>query len=122
MKKIVLTLGIFLSGISILSVQAKSSILIQTNGTSSRLESIKKNCNLTPDQTSKVQNLLNDYQTTQEANEKANKGNPDGLKEAQKKNSYDFNQRLAKVLTPEQMKSLNAADLAWGKEHEKNAK
>ncbi|HTA28264.1 MAG TPA: hypothetical protein VK809_10770 [Bacteroidia bacterium] len=123
MKKIILTLGLFLSGISIVSVQASvPQEAHQASATSSRLESIKKTCNLTPDQTTKVQSLLNDYEATKATNEKANKSNPAGLKEAQKKNSYDFNQKLVKVLTPEQMKALNAADAAWAKEHEKRAK
>ena len=128
MKKLVLSLGIFLSGVSILSIQAKGmpdfyqTAAQQNSGVEKRLASIQKACNLTPDQSTKIKSLLTDMEATQAANEKANKANPAALKEANQKNSYDFNQKLAKVLTPEQMKSLNAADAAWAKDHEKKTK
>ncbi|HTB33158.1 MAG TPA: hypothetical protein VK808_14110 [Bacteroidia bacterium] len=119
MKKLILALGMLLTGVSVVSVQARSVSVFQAqqnDAASKRLESIKKACNLSPDQTTKVQSLLNDYEATQAANEKANKGNAAGLKEANKKNSYDFNQKLAKVLTPEQLKALNTNDAAYSKE------
>jgi Spy/CpxP family protein refolding chaperone len=126
MKKTILTLGVFLCGISIASAQTDNTPppiqAAQTTAASSRLESIRKTCNLTPDQTTKVQNLLNDFEASKADNEKANKGNPAATQEANKKSTYDFNQKLAKVLTPEQMKSLNASDAAWAKEHAAKAK
>ncbi len=128
MKKLVLSLGILLSGVSFLSLEARSMPGIiqtaaqQSAGVEKRLASIQKACNLTPDQSAKVKSLLTDMEATQAANESANKGNPAALKEANKKNSYDYNQKLAKVLTPEQMKSLNAANAAWEKEQASKTK
>jgi Spy/CpxP family protein refolding chaperone len=128
MKKLILFLGILLSGISVLSVQAKGMPALyqtaaqQNDAVEKRLATIQKDCNLTPDQAAKVKSLLTDFQATQAINTQANRDNPDALKEANKKNSYDYNQKLAKVLTPEQMKSLNAADGAWAKEHAAKAK
>jgi hypothetical protein len=127
MKKRALTLGLFLAGVSIILVEARSyaapvQAASYSNAKSTRLESIKKACNPTPDQVTKVQNLLNDLETANTANEKANKGNHAAWEEANKKNTYDFNEKLAKVLTPEQLKSLNAADIAWEKEHKKKDK
>jgi hypothetical protein len=120
MKKTILTLSIFLIGMTVSTVQARNTIhLFQTaaqeNSSNKRLQTIKDVCKTTPEQSAKVQSLLNDYETTQAANEKTYKGNADGLKEAQKKNSYNFNQQLAKVLTPEQIKALNASDQAYAK-------
>jgi hypothetical protein len=62
-----------------------------------------------------VQALINDFFSKQAENEKANKGNAAALKEASKKNSYNFNQQLQKVLSPEQVKALNASDIEWSK-------
>lgn len=128
MKKLILSLGLLLGGTSILTLQAGithnfyQTAAQQSEAVNKRLQSIQKACNLTPDQSAKVKSLLTDFEATQASNESANKGNPAGLKEANKKNSYEYNQKLAKVLTPEQMKALNAGDASYDKEHEKKAK
>ena len=128
MKKLILSIGMLLGGVSILTVEAGitpnfyQTAAQQSDAVNKRLQSIQKNCNLTPDQSAKVKSLLTDFEATQASNQAANKGNEAGLKEANKKNSYDFNQKLAKVLTPEQMKALNAAEASYDKEHEKKAK
>jgi hypothetical protein len=125
MKKIVLSLGILLSGAVVSTVAASTYVMVQAaqgnTESAKRLESIKKACNPSADQITKIQSLLNDFESAKAANAQTNKGNKSAMAEGLKKCTYDFNQKLAKVLTPEQMKALNAADASYSKEKKAEA-
>ncbi len=102
MKKLVLTFGIFLAGIFYVNAQDK--------GTSKMMDHLTQVCQLTPDQVSRVQPIVENYEKAKKANKTQFANDPSSLKGANKTAKENYKNQLKAVLTPEQMEKLKAAN------------
>jgi hypothetical protein len=119
MKKLILSLGILLSGVSIVSVQAGNIAFVQAGleaNSAKRFETIKSVCKTTPEQNAKLENVFREYDGAEDASRKANKGDSKAMVEATRKNNHDLDEKLGKILTPEQSNALREHDLAGSKD------
>jgi hypothetical protein len=105
MKKLIVTFGIFLSGI--VFVQAQSA---GNDGTDKRVTTVMNGittaCHPSTDEMTKIKPFVLQFVQTKEANKQKFAGNPDGLKAANKSNYQQLNSNLKTVLTADQMTQL----------------
>jgi hypothetical protein len=102
MKKLMLTLGIFASGIML--VQAQDATKMQEKV----MNNLNTNCKLTPDETTKVKPFVTTLVNDRIADKKANADNKAGFMTAMKASQKKFDANLKTVLTADQMKAWSA--------------
>jgi len=106
MKKLILTLGIFLSGV--LLVQAQSATASLDKKTSAMTGKITKACNLTSDQVTKVTPFIAQFVQTRAANKQKFANDPANLKAANHSNGQALKTNLKTVLSDAQMTQYSA--------------
>jgi len=107
MKKLILTFGIFLAGILCVTAQDK--------GTAKMVDHINQVCGLTPDQVSKVQPIVENYEKARKANKQQFANDPAGLKGANKSARENYKSQLKAVHTPDQQAKMKA----YNEQHKK---
>jgi len=106
MKKLILTLGIFLSGV--LLVQAQSATASVDKKTSTLTGKITKACNLTSDQVTKVTPFIAQFVQTRTTNMQKFANDPTNLKTANHSNAMTLKTNLKTVLSDAQMAQYTA--------------
>lgn len=91
MKKLILTLGIFLAGIVFVNAQDKAA-----NKIVSKMTEV---CSLSQDQVAKVQPIVEDYVNARKANKQQYGSDPAALKNANKSINKEYREKLKTVLT-----------------------
>lgn len=104
MKTLILAIGIFITCTSFVNAQEQSGSAVTL------IEKLKEICNLTPDQLTKVQLIVADFEKIRDDNYQKYHSNPDALNKAVRKNRWDYETKLIGILTPEQMGTLKAFD------------
>ncbi len=104
MKTLISTISLVLLGLGIVKAQDKSSSEVTLT------EKVKQTCNLTPEQVTKVQPIIADFEKTRDDSYQKYRSNPDALSKAVRKNRWDYETKLIGILTPEQMGTLKAFD------------
>ncbi len=102
MKKLTLTLGIFLSAIFFVNAQDVST------QSSKVLKHITTVCNLTPSQIGLVKPIADAMVKSRQEAQQKYAGNPTELKNTNNSISDGFKAKLQDILTPEQMKKFQA--------------
>jgi cytochrome c553 len=105
MKKLILTLGIVLSGIAFVQAQANES---SDKNFTVTMNTINTACHLTADEMTKIKPFVTQFVQTKEANKQKLGGNPEGLKAANRTNNQQFKSNLQTVLSDDQMTQLTA--------------
>ncbi len=100
MKKLILTLGIFLIGVMSINAQDKVATKI--------VNKMTVVCGLSSDQVAKVQPIVEDYVKGREANKQQYASDPEGLKTANRTLNKNYKAQLKTVLSPEQIEKLKA--------------
>lgn len=103
MKKLILTLGIFLAGIMFVNAQDKADAVA-----AKFVNKITEVCGLTPDQVAKLQPVAEDYIKTRKANKQQYATDPDGYRSATKTLNQNYKAQLKSILSPEQINKLEA--------------
>jgi hypothetical protein len=102
MKKLTLTLGIFLSAIFFVNAQDVSS---QSKKVLNHITTV---CSLTPSQIGLVKPIADAMVKSRKEAQQKYAGNPSGLQDANNAISDGFKAKLQDILTPEQMKKFQA--------------
>lgn len=104
MKKLLLTICLFLSGIGLASAQE------QTVSVNSLIDQLTDLCTLSPEQIAKVEPLVTLFENKRDKTYKKYRHNLTRLTKAVKKNRWDYEVSLIGILTPEQMGLVKAFD------------
>lgn len=107
MKKLILTLGIFLSGIAFVQAQAAGNDGSDKKATAV-MNGINTACHLTTAEMNKIKPFVIQFVQTKEANKQKLASNPEELKVANRTNNQQFKSNLKTVLSDEQMNALVA--------------
>jgi len=104
MKKLLLTLSLFLCGIGFSNAQQ------QAASSNTLIDQLKDLCSLSPEQIVKVEPIVNDFEKKRDETYKKYQHNTPVLTKEAKRNRWDYEVSLIGILTPEQMGLLKAFD------------
>ncbi len=102
MKKLILTLGIILTGLLTVNAQ-DAGVERQSTKLVNEYASVAQ---MTPDQAAKVRPILESFLATRKENKEKYSGNPQALRTANKANKENMRTQLQAVLSPDQIQKI----------------
>lgn len=105
MKKLILTLGIILTGLFAVNAQQSPGVEKQTDKMMATYNDV---CQLTPAQADSIRPMVENFISTRQANKQQYGNDRASLAKADKENRRNYMAQLKTVLTPDQQQKLKA--------------